>query len=174
MAGQSEILGVPMRAVPFLAAAAAALVASFSGVGDPTSFRVAAGVFGVVFLQRLWAWRSARSGPPSIRELDEAGGLPVLSREERALVFKHSTTCAISAQAMGEVRRFAAAHPNIPVYRLLVIEERPLSDAVAASLDVRHQSPQLILVSRGEAEDDLSHGQIRVRGIERMVGLDPS
>ena len=59
-----------------------------------------------------------------------------------------------------------------PFFLVKVIESRSISDEVAATLDVAHQSPQLILVRDRKACWDASHGAIDGRSIE--AALDPT
>lgn len=61
------------------------------------------------------------------------------------LIFKHSTTCPISANAYREIGEFDQAE-KFPVLLVKVIESRPLSQQMAGDLLVGHASPQVILV----------------------------
>ena len=93
--------------------------------------------------------------------LETRAALEALLAEGAAgFVFKHSTRCPISSRADTEVTRFAHRHPDVPVHRVLVVEHRPVSLAVAERLGVTHQSPQAILVRDGNAVWDASHGGI--------------
>lgn len=76
-----------------------------------------------------------------------------------AWIFKHSTRCPISAEAEREFMR----HPEdaaLSVYRVLVVENRPTSNAIAEALGVEHQSPQAILVRDGRAVWNASHWDV--------------
>jgi bacillithiol system protein YtxJ len=79
-----------------------------------------------------------------------------------ALVFKHSTRCPISARAHDAFVRWAAgAGADAPLpCRVLVVEDRPVSDAVAADTGVAHQSPQALLVQGGRVLWHASHWAI--------------
>ena len=70
------------------------------------------------------------------------------------LVFKHSTTCGISAGAAREVR---AMSTELPIYWINVREQRDLSTWVAETYAVTHESPQLILIRDGKAAQVWSH-----------------
>ena len=83
------------------------------------------------------------------------------------LVFKHSTTCPISAEAAREVAGLAT---DLPVYQVNVREQRDLSNWVAAEYAVTHQSPQLILVRAGKAVRSWSHGEVRHEIVEKEIG----
>ena len=73
------------------------------------------------------------------------------------LVYKHSTTCPISATAGQEVR---AMSTDLPIYWINVREQRDLSNWVADSYQVRHESPQLILLKDGKMQKVWSHYEI--------------
>ena len=79
------------------------------------------------------------------------------------LIFKHSTTCSISAMAKARLDRnwdFDAA--DIEPYYLDLLSFRPISAAIAARFDVHHESPQVLLIRNGECVYDASHLDISV------------
>ena len=106
-----------------------------------------------------------------ITTVDEARELIAGSQNVPTLLFKHSTTCPISARAAMRVQEFIESAPeNAPAIHLIkVIESRPVSNAIAADLGVTHQSPQMILVSGGKAVWDASHGNITPAAIEEAI-----
>ena len=86
-------------------------------------------------------------------------------------VFKHSTTCPISARASDRVRRYEeGAGPDGPeIVMVKVIESRPISNAIASQLGVTHQSPQMILIKGGAPVWNASHHLIQEDAIEEAV-----
>ncbi|WP_240353349.1 MULTISPECIES: bacillithiol system redox-active protein YtxJ [Cohnella] len=84
------------------------------------------------------------------------------TKEKPLLVFKHSTQCSVSAGAHEEWQHYTADDEAGGVdYALVhVIEERPVSNAIAESLGVTHKSPQVILVRDGKPVWDESHWRI--------------
>jgi bacillithiol system protein YtxJ len=84
------------------------------------------------------------------------------SSEKPLLLFKHSTSCSISAGAHEELMHFIEDDKANPVdYAIVhVIEDRPVSNAIAEQLGVKHASPQAILVKDGRSEWDTSHWHI--------------
>lgn len=89
------------------------------------------------------------------------------SEGEPVFVFKHSTTCPISAGAYSRVSSYQKSHDDMPaIVMVKVIESRPVSNAIAEALKVQHQSPQMILVKGGKAVWDASHGAITGDSIE--------
>ena len=67
------------------------------------------------------------------------------SRQRPVFLFKHSTRCPISAGRWRVFEQFAATESRASFYRLLVVEDRAVSQYVAQECGVRHQSPQVIL-----------------------------
>lgn len=109
----------------------------------------------------------------TIRSLLTVGDIDALLRESAArpvLLLKHSTACPVSARAHAEFAALAsrrAAAGGGPDFALVrVIEERPLSQALAARLGVPHQSPQAILIHRGRAAWHASHDDITAEAME--------
>jgi len=94
------------------------------------------------------------------------------SAEQPVLLFKHSTSCPISARANQEVLNYLNDRPNENVtYSLIhVIEDRPVSLEAADRLSVKHESPQAILIKDGIAIWNTSHSNITAEALERIVG----
>ena len=86
-------------------------------------------------------------------------------------VFKHSTTCPISAGAYNRVGiyREGALSGSPEIVLVKVIESRGVSNAIAGALGVTHQSPQLILVKGGRAVWNTSHHLIEGNAIAEAV-----
>jgi bacillithiol system protein YtxJ len=84
------------------------------------------------------------------------------SLPENCFVFKHSTTCPISASAAQEVR---SIQTELPILWINVREQRDLSNWVADTYGVTHESPQLILIRGGKPEQVLSHYDVKAASI---------
>jgi bacillithiol system protein YtxJ len=91
------------------------------------------------------------------------------SAQRPVFIFKHSTRCPISSGAHREVAAYAGqtGESVLPVYINLVVESRAVSNQIAAQLGVRHESPQILLVSGGQAVWHTSHGGIRTDALQR-------
>lgn len=105
----------------------------------------------------------------SIQELDEfmeTGGL--------ALLFKHSTRCPISASAKSRFDAFMAEESQaaLPAAFVFVVEDREVSNAVAARLGVTHQSPQAILLRDGKAVWNTSHHDIKADTLRAAITVN--
>lgn len=79
--------------------------------------------------------------------------------QDTVLLFKHSTQCPISAAAYEQVQKFEQ-ESDVPVYMVRVIEERPVSNAIAEHFGVRHQSPQALVLQGGTVKWHASHWDV--------------
>ena len=86
-----------------------------------------------------------------------------LSYTTPCLIFKHSTTCSISAMAKARLEKswhFEAS--QMTPYYLDLLRFRPISTEIAARFGVFHESPQVLLIRNGECTYDASHLDISV------------
>lgn len=81
------------------------------------------------------------------------------------ILFKHSNRCGISSRAHSEISRYALLENVLKVYWLDVIGSRKLSQEIAASLQVHHQSPQVIIIQQGQVTKVMSHYAIKAEEI---------
>ncbi|WP_426493491.1 bacillithiol system redox-active protein YtxJ [Hymenobacter sp. 102] len=94
------------------------------------------------------------------------------SFEQPVLIFKHSTTCSISAMAKGKVERqwADAGLENAKIYYLDLLRFRPISQEIAQKFNVHHESPQLLLIQNGECTLDSSHMAIKLSEVKEVIG----
>ena len=80
------------------------------------------------------------------------------------VIFKHSTRCPISTVIKN--RLYKNEPPaEIDFYYLDLIAYRSLSNIIAEKFDVRHESPQVLLIKNGESIFDESHSAIYMEDI---------
>ena len=79
-----------------------------------------------------------------------------------SFLFKHSTTCPISAKANEEVHQFAENYDgkDAEFAFLKVRESRPVSNAIEADLQIKHESPQFFIIENKEVKWCDSHWNI--------------
>jgi len=87
------------------------------------------------------------------------------------VIFKHSTSCSISAMALNRLER-ASVPGTIDFYLLDLLRYRSISNKVAEEFDVHHQSPQVIVIKNGEAIYDESHMGISADEIVEQASQD--
>lgn len=96
----------------------------------------------------------------SLKTETDFASLLEASKSKKVLLFKHSTTCSISAGAYREVKAFQKDHPDTELYINLVIEDRPLARKIASDIGVEHASPQAIVFKDGKPVWNASHGDV--------------
>jgi len=101
---------------------------------------------------------------------DEAGLDAALahSYREPVLLFKHSRWCGISHRVREEVLQVAAAR-SVPVYEVVVQTARPVSDAIARRLGIRHETPQAFVIYQGQVVFHASHYAITPDAIHETL-----
>ena len=89
--------------------------------------------------------------------------------DKTKLFFKHSTRCSISSMAKNRLERsWNPGNKNIPVYFLDLISFRQLSNEIAIKFDLIHESPQLLIIQKGELKLHASHSAISAAIIEEL------
>lgn len=94
-----------------------------------------------------------------LKDLDQLAEIRTLSFTQPQVIFKHSTRCAVSSMAKSRLERNQAPE-GVDFYFLDLLKYRPVSDKVANEFNVWHESPQLILIDKGECVYDESHSGI--------------
>jgi bacillithiol system protein YtxJ len=105
-----------------------------------------------------------------IRTIEDVEAIKQRSSIVPCLVFKHSTTCSISSIAKGRLERdWDFESTAIEPYYLDLLSYRSVSNFIAETFAVHHESPQAILVVNGEAIFDHSHLDITVKELKEVV-----
>lgn len=82
------------------------------------------------------------------------------------IIFKHSTRCSVSRMAKRSVEFDAELLPdNVPAYFLDLIQYRDLSNLIAEKWNVRHESPQVLLIHNQKCIYHASHNEINLAKI---------
>lgn len=86
------------------------------------------------------------------------------SFQKAQIIFKHSTRCHISSVVLNRLDK-GDAPANSEVYFLDLLKYRPVSDAIAETFSVWHESPQILVIQNGECTYDESHMAIRLEDL---------
>ena len=105
-----------------------------------------------------------------VERLDDLERLLTESERRPLLLFKHSYTCGVSAEALDElVDHLNGDVPDARYAMVTVQTHRDISNAVAERLGVRHHTPQAILVRDGRAVWTASHFRVNADEINRAL-----
>ena len=88
------------------------------------------------------------------------------SFDKRVLLFKHSTRCGISRMAL---KNFEFDLGEETYYYLDLISFRSISNEIAEKFQVKHESPQLLIIRNEEAVKHVSHYDITTISINKYL-----
>jgi bacillithiol system protein YtxJ len=92
------------------------------------------------------------------------------SESQPVLFFKHSDRCPVSAMALRMFERdYNYTEDEIVPVFLDLIRYRNLSNQIAETFAVRHESPQIILVKNKTAIYNASHSMIFAESLKKFV-----
>lgn len=102
----------------------------------------------------------------SINQLNEISN----NAEQTCLIFKHSIRCPVSGMAKRTIEYGGTSIPaGIPIYYLDLINYRDISNAVAERWQVKHESPQVLLVKGATCIFHASHSDIEVEELLKQL-----
>jgi bacillithiol system protein YtxJ len=106
--------------------------------------------------------------------LDREEQLPEIieeSKQSPVIIFKHSTICSISSTAKNRLERqwSDAGVDGIKTYYLDLLAHRPVSNKIAEIFEVRHESPQLLLIRNGKCTYNASHFNIKLDELKKQA-----
>ena len=93
------------------------------------------------------------------------------SEEKAVLIFKHSTRCSTSRMSLDRLERNwnNQEMANVTPYFLDLISYREISNLISAQFNVHHESPQVLVISKGKSVLDLSHFEIDYDQIRKLL-----
>lgn len=100
------------------------------------------------------------------------GDIVKLSFTKPVIVFKHSTRCAVSSMALNRLSNLTQDTQEKGVFYFLdLIKYRQISNKLADTFGVYHESPQLIIMHKGECVYDASHNEISKAELEEQLAM---
>lgn len=95
----------------------------------------------------------------NLSSLDQLTDIKSESFNKLVIIFKHSTRCSISKMVLS---RFEREYDLIKSssYFLDLLTHRDISDQISSDFDVKHESPQLLILKDGQCVGHASHNSI--------------
>lgn len=90
------------------------------------------------------------------------------SKTRPLVIFKHSTRCSISSVALQRLEK-STPPEGADFYFLDLLKHRSLSNKIADTFGVYHESPQILVIRDGECVYDESHMGISMDIIRDQV-----
>lgn len=92
------------------------------------------------------------------------------SDKQAVIIFKHSTRCATSAMVKDRLeRQWTNELSKLSIYYLDLIQFRSISNDIATTFDVMHESPQVLIIYRKNCVYNASHSSISARSISETL-----
>jgi len=85
------------------------------------------------------------------------------------LIFKHSTRCIISKMALKNFESDFNSEDTIDAYYLNLITYRNISNEIAETFNVEHQSPQILVIKNGVVVYNESHEGIDAKALKNFI-----
>ncbi len=105
-----------------------------------------------------------------LSEMDQINDIFRLSRKSSVIIYKHSTRCGICYRIQQIlIDNWDHLEGKAVFYYLDVIENRTISNKVAAICDVRHESPQVLVLKNGKVVYAESHYNINIETIQKCL-----
>ncbi len=128
------------------------------------------GIFNSLFNRTNEADTNAKLNWIELTEMEQLNNLIIQSNSKPVLLFKHSTRCGTSRMALKSFeRQFNLDETTIDLYYLDLIRYRSISNEIAEKFNIRHQSPQVLLLKNENVVYHNSHFSISIDAIEKLI-----
>lgn len=89
----------------------------------------------------------------------------IFDSKDFSIIYKHSPRCMTSLMAYRQLKSevSAAAGEETPIYIVDVIGHRQVSQAIAQTFHVEHESPQIMVIKNGQSVYDTSHENVSLK-----------
>lgn len=92
------------------------------------------------------------------------------SKTKPVAIFKHSTRCGISRGVLKMFEKnYNLSNNQVKLYFLDLIQNRDISNEIAARFKVHHESPQMIVIKNGAVVHHDSHHSIEASHLEKFI-----
>jgi bacillithiol system protein YtxJ len=104
-----------------------------------------------------------------LKNIEQLEEIKKNSFELPVLIFKHSTRCGVSKASLRMFENSWNFENKIAPYFLDLLNYREISNAIAETFGVTHQSPQILLIRNGECVYNASHESIDASDLTDFV-----
>ena len=128
------------------------------------------GIFDSVFGKKEKSVEEKRQLPwVHLESLEQLEGIEEKSNHRPQVIYKHSMTCGISSMVLKMFSDAYEMDTECDLHFLTIQSHRDISNAVAHQFQVRHESPQLLIVKNGKVTYHTSHGAIADNDIKNYL-----
>ena len=105
-----------------------------------------------------------------LTEMSQLDEIKETSKTTPVMILKHSTRCSVSLMAKNTLdRNWDIEDDKIKTYYLDLLKFRPISNQIVEEFNIRHQSPQILLIKNGVCDYTTTHSNIDARAIKQNL-----
>ena len=106
----------------------------------------------------------------ALTEMSQLDEIIEESKTTPVLILKHSTRCSISLMVKnGLDKSWDIEDAKLKTYYLDLLKYRPISNQLAETFNIHHQSPQILVIKDGKCEYSATHSAIDTRLIKKNL-----
>jgi len=106
----------------------------------------------------------------SLSSIDQLEEIQRKSATKTQIIFKHSTRCGISSMVMNQfIKSYDFTESDFDLYYLDLLSYRDVSNKIAETFQVYHQSPQILIIKNGITMAHKSHGDINALNLQQFI-----
>ncbi len=103
-------------------------------------------------------------------KLDQLDEIVEQSKTQPVAIFKHSTRCGISRGVLKLLEKnYNLTDDQLKLYYLDLLQNKDISNEIAARFKVNHESPQMIVIKNGVVVHHDSHSAIDASHLVKFV-----
>ena len=105
-----------------------------------------------------------------LNNLSQIKSILIKSNTKPQIIFKHSGRCGVSRMVINQfIDSYTYSENEFDLYYLDILNFKQLSNEIGYTLQVFHQSPQLIIIKNGMAKAYSSHSAINSIELEKFL-----
>ena len=105
-----------------------------------------------------------------LAKMDQLDEIVEESKSKPVAIFKHSTRCGISRGVLKLFEKnYNLTDNQLKLYFLDLLQNRDISNEIAARFKVQHESPQIIVIKNGAVVHHDSHHSIEASHLEQYI-----
>lgn len=104
---------------------------------------------------------------------DQIEHIKAVSKSKPVAILKHSSRCGVSSSVLNRLKEgWDISADQLEFYFLDLIAYREVSGAVEDTFNVRHESPQLMVIKNEKVIFQRSHFDIKMKELKNVVAPD--
>jgi bacillithiol system protein YtxJ len=82
------------------------------------------------------------------------------SKKSKVVIFKFSKNCGSSHRLVEKIKKIRKKENLLPIFLVTLQEQKSLSQNISEYFNIKHESPQIIIIKDGEVVNNANHDKI--------------